>query len=156
MRRGERKGEPAGGPNHLGGGRDRSIVRLAENGRTDRRTDGRRGRGRGERCRHRRRRPQSTTEEGRNGGTSGRRWDEEGSQCINNITSSEASSPPSKPTNHLAGERPTPVPFHSKSARAAAVAASLPATLIVPPARFADVGAARGTQKEKEVRKEGR
>ena len=31
----ERKGEPAGGTNHLGGDGGRSIVRLAENGRTD-------------------------------------------------------------------------------------------------------------------------
>ena len=106
MRRGERERESQPG--------ERTILAAAAAGRssdwpktdapTDGQTDGER-RGRGERCRHPRRK------EGRNGGTSGRRWDEEGrkegSQCINNITSSEAGSPPSKPTNHLPGERAT-------------------------------------------------
>ena len=53
----------------------------------------------------------SPTEEGgkerRDERTTVGRGRREGSQCINNITSSEAGSPPSKPTSHLPGERAT-------------------------------------------------
>ena len=64
---------------------ERTILAAAAAGRssdwpktdapTDGQTDGER-RGRGERCRHPRRK------EGRNGGTSGRRWDEEGRKSV--------------------------------------------------------------------------
>ena len=64
---------------------ERTILAAAAAGRssdwpktdapTDGQTDGER-RGRGERCRHPRRK------EGRNGGTSGRRWDEEGGKEV--------------------------------------------------------------------------